>query len=286
VDIPPANSSTRSINGPLSTESYLTWSYCFFARAALFIYTTWPGATNLLIEHCYFYYCYPNPPDNHGEFFQFRGASYITIRWNRFYNPPLSGAGLTAVIASMSDGLSYLWVYGNIFDNCRTFTLSQQNSGSASHWYIYNNTFTGIGSGYWNYLSPSDINLVNNVFYNDSNPNPAATNEHHNYHSLLTNMGYSVLLGTGDSPKTPQLTSTITSDPFVNSAEHNFNLSSELTGYAGVSIENVGTERFDLDYNGNIRGADGVWDRGAIEYGASSGGSAAGLTIPGGVTIR
>lgn len=51
-----------------------------------------------------------------------------------------------------------------------------------------------------------------------------------------------------------------TSDPFVNAAGSNWALS------AGTDVGNVLASPYNTDMNGVTRGADGTWDRGAIEY--------------------
>ena len=49
-------------------------------------------------------------------------------------------------------------------------------------------------------------------------------------------------------------------DPFINSAAGDFRL---LAGTAaGIALPSP----YNLDMNGNVRGADGTWDRGAFEF--------------------
>jgi hypothetical protein len=51
----------------------------------------------------------------------------------------------------------------------------------------------------------------------------------------------------------------------VNSANRDFRLKSPLTGYLGLAL----ADTYNIDFLGNTRGADGVWDRGAFEYGTT-----------------
>jgi hypothetical protein len=249
----------------------LTFSYCLFLNSGrTCIYTD--GARSLLFEHTVFDTCYPHPVAYHGEFMQLRGVSDFTIRWCRFTNhgASLSGVALTGVICSMSNGMTGGYVYGNIFDRVIR-ALYQDNSGSLTNIYIYNNTSYGNGTGQFitGLGGASNIILRNNVFYADPNCGFSATSEDHNYHSDCV-FAYSNVLDDPTDPPTYDggngRRSTISGDPCVNSAGEDFHLLNELAGYPGVAIANVGSHRFDLDYYGNVRGADGVWDRGAIEY--------------------
>jgi hypothetical protein len=66
-------------------------------------------------------------------------------------------------------------------------------------------------------------------------------------------------------------------DPFVSVSSNNFTLASDTT--AGLTLSNVGTywngtaevaNTFNMDMNGNTRGANGVWDRGALQISGSN----------------
>jgi hypothetical protein len=67
------------------------------------------------------------------------------------------------------------------------------------------------------------------------------------------------------------------SNPFTNLSANNFNLAADTT--AGVTLTNIGTywngsaavaNTFNVDMNGVTRGADGIWDRGALQIPAST----------------
>jgi hypothetical protein len=65
------------------------------------------------------------------------------------------------------------------------------------------------------------------------------------------------------------------SDPFVDWKNGNFRLKQEMGGIALTSIPK-------MDMRGNIRGTDGLWDRGAIEF---TGEEQSEITPPSGVRI-
>ena len=48
-------------------------------------------------------------------------------------------------------------------------------------------------------------------------------------------------------------------NPFVDYLVNDFHITSEINGYSLPSLYNT-------DMDGNVRGADGVWDIGAYEY--------------------
>ncbi len=67
-----------------------------------------------------------------------------------------------------------------------------------------------------------------------------------------------------------------TGNPFSNLAAFDASLPSAVasTMKAGTTLNNAGGQTFNLDVLGKTRGADGKWDRGAIEF------SGAGETMP------
>jgi hypothetical protein len=68
-----------------------------------------------------------------------------------------------------------------------------------------------------------------------------------------------------------------TGDPFVSSSTYDFRLK------ASTNQGNILSSPFNMDMNGNTRGSDGVWDRGAYEY--VTGGGSSSLLAPGGGSV-
>ena len=186
---------------------------------------------------------------------------YWQIRYNWFEH---RGSG-TATITVLNDNAGPYYIYGNVFYD--------QTGGdgiiAGVHYrltgYIYNNTFidnyssapllgsdTGVSGDFKNNLSY----LQSGNFSGGSNPTVAQ-----NAWFSCTN----IPSGTDNY---------ITSgNPFINYTNDDFSITegvaSSMTN--GTTLTNVTLGEYTTTYNvdafGNIRGADGVWDRGAIEYG-------------------
>ena len=153
------------------------------------------------------------------------------------------------------------------------------------------NTFLGLGLSY---TTPFEgLYEENNLFYQmDASPvnpttfiaNGATTNGStgsgggatfspavvHGYDAWFA----SPETGAADTGANAQVSS---SYPFVSASTYNFNLATDTT--AGVTLSNVGTywngsalvaNTLNIDMNGVMRGANGTWDRGAIQRGGST----------------
>ncbi len=202
-------------------------------------------------------------PEWHSESIQCRGCVNLTSRYNLYER--IQG---TAIIVSGSENSSYWYIHGNVFKDADTGhgPIADNFNGSIHHVYIYNNSFINLGNGgcnFWN--GTGNIEVVNNVWYNAGLVNFAGvTVRDYNYYSAATFLAY----WAPAANETPVVTcpagkcSTITSNPFVNISAGNFRLMSALSGYPGVSSGSIDS----TDPDGNIRGADGVWDRGSFEY--------------------
>ncbi len=175
-------------------------------------------------------------------------------------------------------------IYGNLFiwDNSSPKTggvsyiigSNQEVSGNdISNTTIYNNTFADLRtSGGWGKIDltyGSGNYVYNNVFYGlNSHYFRGSPTIDYNYYSKMY-MLYYYVQQPHDTPVYDGgngYYSTITSDPFVNSAAGDFRLSAALTGYTGLTLSSP----YNYDMLGNARGADGTWDRGTYEYTGST----------------
>lgn len=183
-------------------------------------------------------------------------ATNATIRYNVFddccrddHSP---GEGCTAEVAffanqGSSPDFEGLRIYGNIIWK----KLSQHKSdgsllGQANDCAIYNNTIS----------DDSDTGLAKLMC---GVTEGAAGSVRNNITFVPNGMSASYLGGTADNNSTYTA-----SPPFTNVSTGDFSLTGSL---AGVSLTNP----FNLDMKGYTRGGDGIFDRGAIEYGTSSG---------------
>jgi hypothetical protein len=191
-------------------------------------------------------------------------------RWNYIMN-----INNSAVWAFVNDGdpAQNTDIYGNIIDN-DGFGVSGQSAGrmidcdafTCTGWRFFNNTITGWDDGCpcIVLLSGDSVNASNNLFANhpahDYGVDWQATGGYNSFYNLFrggVNVTSSWAAATGPN------SSVLSADPFVNYSGRDLRLKAPLTPGSSTNspAENA------VDMFGNRRGADGVWDRGALEYG-------------------
>jgi hypothetical protein len=236
--------------------------YCWFHYSVRGM-IKFSGAVNWTIEYNKLGENFGNS-DNHSEIISETQGENVTVRYNWFYDWHSTGAiyGITVTqryLISMD-------IYGNIFDGSNT-----NNSYwvlGLGDWHdpivttnckIYNNTFIDLRDGaYIGVMYKGSGNeMKNNIFWNpggqqryvDMNydPDPVYVIHDYNWYSGSNTYGESHGISGGSS------------DPFVNSGSKNYHLSS---GIGGISLSSP----YNRDMYGNVRGADGTYDRGALEY--------------------
>ena len=134
------------------------------------------------------------------------------------------------------------------------------------NWEVHHNTFIDCSPisefGVFCVGNLTDVDTkksyaYNNLFYNVTNPTMDRienTIDHtHNAHFNST--------GIYDNDEGGTAQESI-GDPFIDSDSSVYNLQLAFPTDPGKVL----TETFNIDYDGNARGADGVWDRGAFEY--------------------
>jgi hypothetical protein len=235
--------------------SNFTISHCYlhdFGRVP-FLWRSW---NNVTIEYCYIARN-TSTPAQHAEGLSDSGSDNVLIRhsiWNEIQG--------TAVIVGLEhNGLMANWeIYGNVFSGGDVAGVigvlnDASNTTSAENWKIYNNTMVNIG-GLWSGFRIEAGN--NNVAYNNLWYNCVRTAHHritisHSWYYDTQNDGDSIAVQMG------------TGNPFVNLANEDFHLSSPTqNGKADFGSP------YNVDTDGKIRGSDGVWDRGAFEYGGNA----------------
>jgi hypothetical protein len=148
-----------------------------------------------------------------------------------------------------------IYIYGNIFK----WTGSWGNAnGAIANWsaeavttnvFIYNNSFVSTDA-YIGIGNNSGWVAYNNLFYSNVRVGFANTAHDYNYADVNLSEASDVIS---------------LSNPFVDLANDNFHLVSATT--AGNS--SIGAT-YNTDPDGNTRGTDGIWDRGAYEYGGGA----------------
>jgi len=164
-------------------------------------------------------------------------------------------------------------IYGNIFYDTGIRDTQGRGNGAVTDWKdnnssghkVYNNVFyllRGLNNGVTfkgDSHGPGSL-VYNNIHYtfNDSNNDIDVGTTTHNYNV------YRTTFPPAQSELNQQLIST---DPFVNGANYNFSLVDPNSISSGIDLNSIpGFNPYPSDMYGNVRGADGKWDRGAIEY--------------------
>jgi len=181
----------------------------------------------------------------------------IKIRYNEFYN--IMGSGFIFYLGGSSSTHHDIDVYSNIFwtDDPGTWNtataIGTNTDTTCNNCNAYGNTFyglTGRGSSGVLELDHGYGTARNNIFY-DCNSGFAGT---WTASHTASDDDYS-------SQSDFQL---LSSNPFTNSGNGDFTLAAPTD--TGMSLPSP----YNLDIDGNSRGADSVWDRGAFEYTGTS----------------
>jgi hypothetical protein len=263
--------------------SNITISYCYVDDMYRPFHTS--GASNWIVEYNYFKRCHGFSPEQWYQATAWHdfGSDYMMVRYNLFED--MFGTAwieFKKTISGTEVFNNYGWeIYGNIFYYTPGYSgpgvggngiIGDAGSGggypgATSEMKIYNNVFAnlyGENAGIFFYAPESANNKVyNNIWYNcnshaqydwftgveDHNYNWFYGNirENQNFDSTLVASETNAQLGTVD--------------PFVDWQAKDFSLKSATD--AGKS--DLGAP-YNKDMFSNERGADGVWDRGAVEY--------------------
>lgn len=255
-----------------------TIEYCYFHDSSrVFILSR--GWDNVLVQYCWFARN-RSTPTRHAEGWSDNDGDNYVIRYNIWED--IEGTG---VVVNLT-GDCYNWeIYGNIV----FWTVNSNYTGvgngifttrtslaNAYNWKIYNNTvYNSKGYNAFHTIYNGSNNVVkNNLWYICEGIGSIAStsfsiNDYNTFIRCGTSSGglYNAVLSVG-------------TDPFVSSSARNFQLKSAMPGQ---NVSEAG-KRFNIDLYGKTRGADGVWDRGALEFESS------GITVmpmyPGTITVK
>ena len=256
------------IKGTISNVKF-SYNYIHDIFGVHYFANSW---SNVISEYNYFSYN-KSTAAWHSEFISWRGTvSNLTFRYNIFYK--IQGTG---VFAGIGIGDAVGWkIYGNIITDSPTpvvvYKDQPSNQQNMSNLEFYNNTITRIYSsqGAVFLQSGSGNKVFNNMWYSNRSNSLAITAEH-DYNWFDDNLRYDNF---GCNP--------CDLDPNAVAAEQNSQAGdgNPFTGWDGLAAPahadftlKLGTQsgmtladEFKYDMFGNIRGMDGVWDRGALEY--------------------
>ena len=205
----------------------------------------------------------------HAEGFADEGSSNVIIRYN-IWEAMNGTAYITELERGSTNATVSNWdIYGNIFRNNSAVggvgrgSVTVINGQIAKNWKFYNNTIDNV-QGYCAGFelqeagaSSSGLENYNNIYLNsvDAEANCVSTP------TVKATVGYNYFINTPhDTEPNMQVGTT---DPFVNSASGDCSLKTATV--AGKTLP----APYNIDMKGSTRGADGLWDRGAIEYGGT-----------------
>jgi hypothetical protein len=234
------------------------------------------GAHDWLIQYSYFGGDgLGNDVNVHRELWSGIGNDRWTFRWN--YIKDINNSAIIGFVneGGPSDAVEF---YGNILDyrangQSAAFLVDMDGVSNglpviANNWKFFNNTVVA-----WNGGAPAfNLNggtgyFVNNLYANqvhDYGPGLSGTVSHNAFYNLTRPGVGSVTASWASIGSNSQ---TFSADPFVNYAARDLRLKA-ATQPGSSSASPAGNAR---DMFGNTRGADGVWDRGALEYAAGIG---------------
>ena len=210
--------------------------------------------------------------DNHCEAVVIHDMDDSHFRWNYVAECPSSG-GFVKNNVQNSD---LIRIYGNVFEN--GFPINC-NSGPCTNWRVFNNTFHSFGGGPvgGDGASNSTNLFYNNVMYGASHLGYLWGTHDYNWFSssagarctMSPNAHENICVDCASGCDSI----TEARNPFLNVAGDTleaFRLTGEISGHPGTNLclldDCLGEDKYNIDALGNIRGADGVWDRGVLEY--------------------
>ncbi|MBE0540484.1 MAG: hypothetical protein IH623_03775 [Verrucomicrobia bacterium] len=244
----------------------LTISHCLSDGHSNFIWGTSPGVgtphDDWVTEHCIMRRTYSSAAI-HGEDLN---NNYGNIRnWHMRYNifeVDGPGGGPTGVIVVLNGSAGPWYIYGNVFKDLQWAEVGVGGIHHPMTGGFYNNTFINCRSDY-NHVQwvggggQNRMTVRNNLIVNmqaDRTVSSPGTISHTTYANCT-------------SVPTETSREVLGSSPLVNIAGLNFRLATPTA--AGEPL----AAPFNLDPDGKVRGADGNWDRGAFEFGTTSGGN-------------
>jgi hypothetical protein len=252
------NGDTRSIdlnnwNGSnYDLQNNMTIQYANLHGSCTILWTA--HSTNLIIEHSRFADSADSTPGNpncHPNVIAEQDSTGTTFRYNEVTNWQVEG-----IMACPNGGCSSSWdIYGNVWHDPMSGSYprvleSQGNSNGPYH--LYNNTFVNISYAIADTANggsfSSDSVGRNNIYWNASV-------------SGLPSNDYDLCNSSCSESHSQNYSNT---NLFANYSGHNYQLAMATNAGAALSAP------YNLDLTGNPRGADGVWDRGAYEFGGSA----------------
>lgn len=195
----------------------------------------------------------------HSEMTVLHNTAKFTFRWGVITH----AEGTGGVIAGDDSIQKIAEIYGNVIYDTPNGSIAGGNNGffandsagSGANWKIYNNTFIGIDSGVAIFgtcgLGCTNNVVANNLYYTTTADKSA---------SGWGTQSFERFVDSGGTSGTNAISSS--GNPFVNLTGYDFHLTAASTAGTPLSAP------YNVDMFGVTRGADGTWDRGAVEFGS------------------
>lgn len=215
--------------------------------------------TNLLVENNEL--CWSSSSGAHPNVIYGEQLFNAIWRYNVIHDYGPLGIGIEYSVGTPNGSLAAAnwYVYGNVVYNAlsgSTDFIHFYSGWTYQNINVYNNTIVGISYPFYGYANSGTA--YNNLFYANGVSSGYSwggmTHDYNWYQSTVVDGELHGVAGNG-------------SNPFLNYTNRDLHLASSATARnKGLTIPNVSTNTFSLDYDGNQRGVDGVWDIGAYEY--------------------
>ncbi|MGZ3769804.1 MAG: hypothetical protein ACXWRG_09105 [Bdellovibrio sp.] len=255
----------------LTGNSNITFQSCALHDSDRTIFLMRGNWQNLVVDNCYMARN-TSTPTMHGELLSTTDSTNVT-----FSNNAIEDIEGTAVWSFINNGVASGWkIYGNTVYYTPAYIADigrvaghnwgiagvvfcandSSNNNTCNNFQFYNNTMVNI-QGLWSgvVIQKGTGNTVENNIWYDSvrTANTGSTLGYNWYYNTVQD---------NDDTASKQVCS-FNCDIFANITNRDFRITSATM--AGVSLSSPYT----LDPNNMVRGADGIWDRGAFEYNAS-----------------
>ena len=257
----------------LTGNSNLTFQYSALHDSDRTIFLMRGNWKNLIVDSCYMARN-TSTPAIHGELLSMTDSTNVV--WSNNVMEDIEGTGF---IVGINGGVAANWkIYGNTAHHTQSYRTDtgrkaghnfgvaglvfiandSSNNNTGNNFQVYNNTMINIVGSYSGVVIQKGTGneVRNNIWYGSvrTNNSFSGTISHNWYYNTQQD---------GDSTSTKTVC-TSSCDIFVGLAARDFRL--KLATPAGYTLASP----FDIDPAGVVRGADGVWDRGAYEFDSSN----------------
>jgi hypothetical protein len=272
----------------LTGNSNITFQNCALRDSDRTIFLMRGNWRNLLVDRTYMARN-TSTPAIHGELLSMTESTDVV--WSNNVMEDIEGTGF---IVGINGGVAQNWrIFGNVAIHTAAYRAgtgrrggnnngvagfvfiandaSNNNTGNSIH--VYNNTIVDI-QGTWSGVviqKGSGNEVRNNIWYNSVRTNNSISGTFS--HNLYVN---TVQDGDGTSSK---VVCSGACDIFVSPASKDYRLKAPTVAGQALSAP------MNVDVNNVVRGADGIWDRGAFEFGSSNAAPTL-LVPPTGVVVR